>query len=56
MDGLAERFPERDGAYHLRGAVLSDVDKIEDIVREVWGQEILAEVCRAQIEDDVCEL
>jgi len=56
MDGLMARFPKRDGAFHLRGAVLSDVEEIEDIVREVWGQEILADVCRAQIEDDACEL
>ncbi len=40
----------------LRRAVVSDVEGIGDVVREVWGQEILPDVCRAQIEDVECEL
>lgn len=40
----------------LRRAVVSDVEGIGNVVREVWGQEILPDVCRAQIEDVECEL
>lgn len=40
----------------LRRAAVSDVRGIGSVVHDVWGQEILPDVCRAQIGDDDCEL
>lgn len=36
----------------IRRAATDDVQGIGAVVRDVWGQEILPEVCQAQIEDD----
>ncbi len=40
----------------LRRATGADIEGIATVVREVWKQEILPDVCRAHIEDDTCAL
>jgi L-amino acid N-acyltransferase YncA len=40
----------------LRRAILDDVDGIASVVQDVWEQEILADVCAAQVQDDTCAL
>jgi L-amino acid N-acyltransferase YncA len=37
-------------------AAPADVEGITAVVRDVWEQDILIDVCRAQIRDDACEL
>jgi len=41
---------------HLSKAVPADVDGIAAVVRAVWDQDILPDVCRAQMESDTCAL
>ena len=41
---------------NLRKAALPDVSGIAAVIYDVWAQDILADVCRAQIKDDACAL
>jgi ribosomal protein S18 acetylase RimI-like enzyme len=40
----------------LRKAALSDISGIAAVVHDVWAQDILPDVCQAQIKDDACAL
>ncbi|MEE8391690.1 MAG: hypothetical protein V3S14_12970, partial [Anaerolineae bacterium] len=40
----------------FRRATLADVNGIVAVVYDVWGQDILADVCKAQIQNDTCAL
>jgi len=40
----------------FRRATLTDVSGIAAVVYDVWEQDILADVCKAQIQDDACAL
>lgn len=41
---------------NLRKAALADISGIAAVVYDVWAQDILPDVCQAQIKDDVCAL
>ncbi len=40
----------------IRRATVTDVSGIAAVVQDVWGQDILPDVCTAQMQDDACAL
>lgn len=41
---------------HLARAALTDIEGIRAVVRDIWEQDALPDVCKAQIQDDACAL
>lgn len=40
----------------IRRAILDDVTGIAEVIHSVWEQDLLIDVCRAQIQDETCSL